>query len=64
MSDNNEGEEVVWWLKWGTRAVGAAGAVAAGVCGILGRSIFCSKMAKIFVKFSKINFVQSLLRIC
>ena len=49
MSDNNEGEEVVWWLKWGTRAVGAAGAVAAGVCGILGRSFFCSKMA---------NFVQ------
>jgi len=35
MSDNNEGEEVVWWLKWATRGVGALGAVASGVCGIL-----------------------------
>ena len=63
MSDNNEGEEVVWWLKWGTRAVGAAGAVAAGVCGILGRSLFCYKVV-FFIKLAKINFVQSLLSIC
>ena len=35
-STGNEGDEVVWWLKWATRGVGAVGAVASGVCGILG----------------------------
>lgn len=33
----NEGDEVVWWLKWATRGVGACGAVASGVCGILSK---------------------------
>ena len=44
MSDNNEAEEVVWWLKWATRGVGALGAVASGVCGILGKN--CCKVFK------------------
>ena len=38
----NEGDEVVWWLKWATRGVGACGAVASGVCGILSKFLSSS----------------------
>ena len=36
----NEGDEVVWWLKWSTRAVGAIGGITAAVCGIIGDLFF------------------------